>query len=95
MDARSTLRSILTQYPLSVALFREIVQNSDDAGATKQVCNLSLRRSNRLMMTQEFMLDHREEQGVALFSHNDGILTERDWKHIRTLHDSSKTADSS
>lgn len=31
------LRGILGSYPYSVGLFRELLQNSDDAQATKQV----------------------------------------------------------
>jgi hypothetical protein len=33
----SSLRAILEAYPLSVGILRELVQNSDDAGASKQV----------------------------------------------------------
>jgi hypothetical protein len=31
------LRAILEGYPLSAGIFRELLQNSDDAGAKKQV----------------------------------------------------------
>lgn len=36
-SAISTLRAILDGYPLSAGIFRELLQNSDDAGASKQV----------------------------------------------------------
>lgn len=36
-SAIGSLRSILQSYPFSVGIFREILQNSDDAGASKQV----------------------------------------------------------
>jgi hypothetical protein len=36
-SAIGSLRSILQNYPFSVGIFREILQNSDDAGASKQV----------------------------------------------------------
>lgn len=36
-SAIGSLRSILHSYPFSVGIFREILQNADDAGATKQV----------------------------------------------------------
>ena len=36
-SAISSLRAILEGYPLSAGIFRELVQNSDDAGASKQV----------------------------------------------------------
>jgi hypothetical protein len=37
ISAIGSLRSILQSYPFSVGIFREILQNSDDAGASKQV----------------------------------------------------------
>lgn len=36
-SAIGSLRSILHNYPFSLAILRELLQNSDDAGATKQV----------------------------------------------------------
>ena len=36
-SAIGSLRSILQSYPFSLGIFREILQNSDDAGASKQV----------------------------------------------------------
>ena len=40
-SAIGSLRSILQSYPFSVGIFREFLQNSDDAGASKQVRDLS------------------------------------------------------
>lgn len=40
VDLKSTIRGILGGYPFSVGLFRELLQNADDAGATKQVRKL-------------------------------------------------------
>ena len=37
VDLTANLASILRRYPFSTGLFREILQNSDDARATKQV----------------------------------------------------------
>ena len=37
VDLTASLSSILRRYPFGIGLFREILQNSDDAGATKQV----------------------------------------------------------
>lgn len=34
----AAIRAILNSYPFSIGLLREILQNSDDARATKQVC---------------------------------------------------------
>jgi hypothetical protein len=33
------IKQILDSYPFSVGLFRELLQNSDDARATEQVCS--------------------------------------------------------
>jgi sacsin len=38
----SSLRAILEGYPLSAGIFRELLQNSDDAGASKQVWLINL-----------------------------------------------------
>ena len=36
-SAVSSIHALLEGYPLSAGIFRELVANSDDAGATKQV----------------------------------------------------------
>jgi hypothetical protein len=41
-SAIGSLRSILRSYPFSVGIFCKILQNSDDAGASKQVCDFML-----------------------------------------------------
>ncbi|KAF5313831.1 hypothetical protein D9619_013016 [Psilocybe cf. subviscida] len=85
------LRSILDNYPFSVGLFREMLQNSDDAGAT----------------TQAFVLDHRNHstdslsdtlaraQGPAFLAHNNAKFNESNWRSIQAVYESSKGSDSS
>jgi len=41
VDLKAIIREILGGYPFSVGIFRELLQNADDAGATKQVCRLA------------------------------------------------------
>lgn len=36
VDLTANLASILRRYPFGIGLFREIIQNSDDARATRQ-----------------------------------------------------------
>ena len=43
----AAIASILNSYPFSVGLFRELLQNSDDAKATKQVTILFFEISPR------------------------------------------------
>lgn len=44
VDLTANLASILRRYPFGIGLFREIIQNSDDAKATKQVSVVVLRQ---------------------------------------------------
>jgi len=37
VDPTAAIRGVLDSYPFSVGLFRELLQNSDDASASKQV----------------------------------------------------------
>jgi hypothetical protein len=55
VDLKSTIRGILGGYPLSVGLFRELLQNADDAGATKQVRKLN---PNYLMLLYQTLSAH-------------------------------------
>jgi hypothetical protein len=40
VDTTASIKSILDSYPFGNGLLRELLQNSDDAGATNQVCFL-------------------------------------------------------
>ncbi|KAG6915771.1 hypothetical protein DXG01_009887 [Tephrocybe rancida] len=81
------IRSVLNTYPPSKGLFREILQNTEDAKATKQI----------------FVLDHRTTinthdnplivQSPALLAYNDSTFTERDFESLFNLWDSSKKGD--
>src|ERR1700761_8817349 len=59
------LKDILGNYPFGVGIFRELIQNADDAGATTQVsqiicCIKVLVVSQKFTWTsQTFVLDHR------------------------------------
>jgi len=109
VDTASSIKSILDCYPLGNGLLRELLQNSDDAGATSQVrfpsiCH-SLLITNR-NSTKTFILDTRqygdvmlldptlkETQGPSLLAVNDSIFNESDWKALQTIHGSNKTSD--
>ncbi|SRR5260221_4131898 len=109
VDTASSIKSILDCYPLGNGLLRELLQNSDDAGATSQVrfssiCH-SLLIANR-NSTKTFILDTRqygdvtlldptlkETQGPSLLAVNDSIFNESDWKALQTIHGSNKTSD--
>lgn len=106
-DLTKIIKSILDSYPLGNGILRELLQNSDDASATKQVCRYYLPFLNDAhSKIQTFILDMRTHpcesvvdpdlikcQGPALLAVNDTLFTESDWTAIRTLHSSSKTTD--
>ena len=37
----AAIQAVLHDYPFSASILRELLQKSDDAGATKQVCRLT------------------------------------------------------
>ncbi|KXN83781.1 Sacsin [Leucoagaricus sp. SymC.cos] len=84
------IRDILRGYPFSVGLFREILQNSDDARATKQTFVLDRRQHPSDLIHHSHLAS---TQGPALLAFNDGVLQEKDWNALRNIHRSSKTRD--
>ncbi len=104
----AAIRAILNSYPFSIGLLREILQNSDDAKATKQVrCSPPHLFSSHLLV-QIFVLDRRSHstnfvyhpylaatQGPALLAYNNELIQDDDWKALQNIHRSSKIADTS
>ncbi|KAI0031007.1 hypothetical protein K488DRAFT_71730 [Vararia minispora EC-137] len=84
--AADSIRSILNQYPFGVGILRELLQNSDDAGATKQVFVLD-RRQHKPSKVAPFA------NGPALVAFNDAPVTEDDWEGLRKMHASPKRSD--
>ncbi|KAF9267247.1 hypothetical protein L218DRAFT_895575 [Marasmius fiardii PR-910] len=93
-DPTDNIKAILDAYPFSIGIFRELLQNSDDAGATKQVFLLDYRTH-----AQDDLELHiprlAETQGPALLAYNNSEFLDEDWKALRTVHSSSKRSDTS
>ncbi|KAJ7578449.1 hypothetical protein C8J56DRAFT_967961 [Mycena floridula] len=87
-----TIAAILATYPFSVSCFRELLQNSDDAGASKQVLVLDSRQHLRRSLFSEKLSD---TQGPALLAFNDSLFSPADWDALQSIHRSSKKADTS
>ncbi|KAF7361321.1 BTB domain-containing protein [Mycena sanguinolenta] len=87
-----TLAAILGAYPFSVGLFRELLQNSDDARATKQVFVLDARSHGT-----ETLIDPKlaATQGPSLLAYNDSLFSDSDWDALQSIHRSSKKEDTS
>ncbi|KAF8970966.1 hypothetical protein BDZ97DRAFT_1914417 [Flammula alnicola] len=86
------LRGILGNYPYSVGLFRELLQNSDDAGAAKQVFVLDRRTHSTTSLYHPKLAS---TQGPALLAYNDAKFNAYDWHALKFAYESSKADDSS
>ncbi|KAG8923167.1 hypothetical protein FRC02_011322 [Tulasnella sp. 418] len=86
------IKGILDSYPAGVAVLRELLQNSDDAKATKQIFLLD-RRSHASPLIQYYSPWLASCQGPALLAINDTIFEQKDWDAISSIHQSSKRAD--
>ena len=84
------LRNILQQYKEGVAIFKEIIQNADDARASK-VCFVVDWRENpcKRLLTEELA----ECQGPALWAYNDAMFSEKDFENINKLAGETKKED--
>lgn len=104
------IRAILGGYPFSIGIFREFLQNSDDARATKQVRHFFglIMEASHLLSLKVLLLDRRVHgsraiynshlgvvQGAALLAFNNEMVTDDDWEALRSIHQSSKVADTS
>ncbi|KAJ7475161.1 hypothetical protein B0H11DRAFT_2034382 [Mycena galericulata] len=87
-----TLAAILGAYPFSIGLFRELLQNSDDARASKQIFVLDARTHGI-----NFLVDPKlaPTQGPSLLAYNDALFSDEDWDALQSIHRSSKKTDTS
>ncbi len=76
------LRNILQDYKEGVAIFKELIQNADDARASK-VCFVVDWRENpqEKLLTEELA----KCQGPALWAYNDAMFSEKDFENINKL----------
>ena len=84
------LSNILNDYKVGVGIFKELIQNADDAGATK-VCFLVDRREGPKKSL--FSPDMSECQGPALWAYNDAVFSDDDFKNINKLAGKTKKDD--
>ena len=86
------IRNILCEYPRDITLLKELLQNADDAKATKMYIILDKRRhGTKKVLSQEW----KDLQGPALLVWNDSGMTEKDLKGIQELGIGGKRSDAS
>lgn len=84
------LNSILRDYPKGTQIFRELLQNADDARATEFSLMFDEREFERTgLMSKEMS----KLQGFSLICYNDAVFEEKDFASIRTLGNSRKKQD--
>lgn len=84
------LRELVRKYPKGVGLFKEFLQNADDAGASALNAVLDLREHPKDSLPNSRM---RCLQGRSLIFANDQVFTDEDWEKIQDIGNSGKAMD--
>lgn len=87
IDLTRRIREVLVNYPEGTTVLKELIQNADDAGATKVRFCLD-RRSHGVSSLLSDKLG--QWQGPALLAYNDAVFTEADFVSICNIGDSKK-----
>ncbi|ESN91189.1 hypothetical protein HELRODRAFT_182161 [Helobdella robusta] len=86
------LKNILEQYPDDGQILKEIIQNAEDAKASKVVFLIDM-QTYGTNPKKLFCPELAMHQGPALYAYNDAILADKDWDGIRKLGSSNKVDD--
>lgn len=87
VDLTARIREILRDYPEGTSIFKELVQNADDAGASTITFVLDCRQHGTATVWAPEM---EQFQGPALLVHNNSIFTKRDFESIQSIGSSLK-----
>ena len=81
------IQNILCDYPLDITLLKELLQNADDAKATKLHVIMDKRFHNATSVLSE---EWQDLQGPAMLVWNDSVFSEKDLEGIQNLGLGSK-----
>ncbi|CAI5741170.1 unnamed protein product [Peronospora destructor] len=87
IDLTVRIREILRNYPEGTSIFKEMVQNADDAGATEVNLCLDYRQHAATGLAYEKLGPF---QGPSLLVHNNATFTDADFQSIQRIGDSLK-----
>ncbi|KAK9798935.1 hypothetical protein WJX73_003884 [Symbiochloris irregularis] len=91
VDLCARIRQILQDYGEGTSIFKELLQNADDAGASKVSFCLDYRHhATESLSYQGFA----PLQGPALYAYNNAVFTEGDFQSISRIGDSIKRSES-
>ncbi|KAM0945268.1 putative transcription factor C2H2 family [Dioscorea sansibarensis] len=87
VDLTRRIREVLVNYPEGTTVLKELIQNADDAGATK----VRLCLDRRTHGTETLLSDSLAQwQGPALLAYNDAVFSEDDFVSISRIGGSKK-----
>ncbi|EGC35672.1 hypothetical protein DICPUDRAFT_78653 [Dictyostelium purpureum] len=96
LDITTGIRNNLAKYQES-KIFREIVQNAEDAGANEIIIKLDLNTygSKKLFFKEgdEFYNNLKDLQGPSIIIYNNGVFKDSDWEGIEYIGEGSKKKD--
>jgi sacsin len=84
------LRGIIRDYPEGVGIIKELIQNADDAKATRVEITLDWRHHQVKQLPDDRMI---QLMGPAMLVYNDRVFTDKDFDSIRSLGQSEKARD--
>ncbi|KAL3671864.1 hypothetical protein V7S43_002532 [Phytophthora oleae] len=87
IDLTVRIREILRNYPEGTSIFKEMVQNADDAGASEVNLCLDYRQHVASGLAYEKLASF---QGPSLLVHNNAMFTDADFQSIQRIGDSLK-----
>lgn len=87
VDLTQRIREVLANYPEGTTILKELIQNADDAGATKVSFCIDRRHHAAESLYHEPLA---EWQGPALLAFNNSQFSEEDFESISRIGDSKK-----
>ena len=82
--------NIIKDYEDSIDVFKELIQNADDARATEVKFLIDWRQHDGDQLFNEEM---RHWQGPALYAYNNSVFSPEDFENIRRIEEGTKLAD--
>ena len=86
------LKRLLKDYEDGLPIFKELIQNADDANAT-EISFLYDERSNDDLTSSLIDQSMKSWHGAALWVHNDSVFTKEDFENIKKLNAATKASD--